>query len=71
MANLRPHRHFNFVGLWKKGFILSGILIVLSLVGLIASFAMTGSPVTLGTEFSGGTSIQITKIGRASCRERV
>ena len=63
MANLRPHRHFNFVGLWKKGFILSGILIVLSLVGLIASFAMTGSPVTLGTEFSGGTSIQITDTG--------
>ena len=63
MANLRPHRHFNFVGLWKKGFILSGILIVLSLVGLIASFAMTGSPVTLGTEFSGGTSIQITNTG--------
>ena len=63
MANLRPHRHFNFVGLWKKGFILSGILIVLSLAGLIASFAMTGSPVTLGTEFSGGTSIQITDTG--------
>lgn len=63
MASLRPHRHFNFVGLWKKGFILSGILIVLSLAGLIASFAMTGSPVTLGTEFSGGTSIQLTDTG--------
>ena len=63
MANLRPHRHFNFVGLWKKGFILSGILIVLSLAGLIASFALTGTPVTLGTEFSGGTSIQLTNTG--------
>ncbi|MGN0037954.1 MAG: protein translocase subunit SecF [Coriobacteriales bacterium] len=63
MASLRPHRHFNFVGLWKKGFILSGILIVLSIAGLLASFAMTGSPVTLGTEFSGGTSIQLTDTG--------
>lgn len=63
MASLRPHRHFNFVGLWKYGFILSAILIVLSFAGLITSYAMTGSPLTLGTEFSGGTSIQIHNTG--------
>ena len=63
MANLRPHRHFNFVGLWKYGFVLSSILIVLSIAGLVASFVTTGCPLTLGTEFSGGTSIQITDAG--------
>ena len=59
MATLRPHRHFNFVRLWKYGFILSAILIVLSFAGMITSYATTGCPFTLGTEFSGGTSIQI------------
>lgn len=59
MASLRPHRHFNFVGLWKKGFILSSILIALAIIGLVVSLIVTGSPLTLGTEFSGGTSIQI------------
>lgn len=63
MANLRPHRHFNFVGLWKYGFILSSILIVLAIAGLVTSFVTTGCPLTLGTEFSGGTSIQITNAG--------
>lgn len=63
MANLRPHRHFNFVGLWKYGFVLSSLLIVLSIAGLVASFVTTGCPLTLGTEFSGGTSIQITEAG--------
>ena len=63
MANLRPHRHFNFVGLWKYGFVLSGILIALAIAGLVTSFVTTGSPLTLGTEFSGGTSIQITEAG--------
>lgn len=66
MASLRPHRHFNFVGLWKYGFVLSAILIVLSFAGLITSYAMTGSPLTLGTEFSGGTSIQIHNTGDLS-----
>lgn len=63
MANLRPHRHFNFVGLWKYGFILSAVLIVLAIAGLVTSAVTTGSPLTLGTEFSGGTSIQITEAG--------
>lgn len=66
MANLRPHRHFNFVGLWKYGFILSSLLIVLAIAGLVTSFVTTGSPLTLGTEFSGGTSIQITNAGDIS-----
>lgn len=66
MASLRPHRHFNFVGLWKYGFVLSAILIVLSFAGLITSYAMTGSPLTLGTEFSGGTSIQVHNTGDLS-----
>ncbi len=60
---LRPHRHFNFVGLWKKGFILSTILIVLAIAGLITSLVVTGSALTLGTEFSGGTSIQMHNTG--------
>ena len=59
MLSLRPHKRFNFVGMWKYGFILSGILIALSIAGFIASTVMTGTPLTLGTEFSGGTSIQI------------
>lgn len=63
MKSLRPHRQFNFVGLWKYGFILSGILIALAAVGLVASLVTTGSALTLGTEFSGGTSIQITNTG--------
>lgn len=63
MANLRPHRHFNFVGLWKYGFILSAVLIVLAIAGLVTSAVTTGSPLTLGTEFSGGTSIQVTEAG--------
>lgn len=63
MASLRPHRNFNFVGLWKYGFVLSSTLIVLALAGLITSFVMTGFPLTLGTEFSGGTSIQINEAG--------
>lgn len=63
MASLRPHRRFNFVGLWRYGFILSGILIALALVGFIASAVVSGSPLTLGTEFSGGTSIEITGTG--------
>lgn len=63
MKSLRPHRQFNFVGLWKYGFILSGILIALAAIGLVVSLVTTGSALTLGTEFSGGTSIQITKTG--------
>ena len=60
MASLRPHRNINFVGLWKYGFGLSALLIILAVVGLVVSLFTTGSPLTLGTEFSGGTSIQIT-----------
>ena len=60
---LRPHRHFNFVGLWKKGFILSSIMIALAIIGLVVSFITTGSALTLGTEFSGGTSIQMHNTG--------
>ena len=60
MYSLRPHKRFNFVGMWKYGFILSGILIALSIAGFIVSTVVTGAPLTLGTEFSGGTSIQIT-----------
>lgn len=63
MATLRPHRHFNFVRLWKYGFILSAILIVLSIAGMVTSFVSIGCPFTLGTEFSGGTSIQINNVG--------
>lgn len=63
MKSLRPHRQFNFVGLWKYGFILSGILIALAAIGLVVSLVTTGSALTLGTEFSGGTSIQITNTG--------
>ena len=63
MYSLRPHKQFNFVGVWKYGFIISAILIVLSVAGLVTSFATTGSALTLGTEFSGGTSIQITDAG--------
>lgn len=63
MKSLRPHRQFNFVGLWKYGFILSGILIALAAVGLVVSLVTTGSALTLGTEFSGGSSIQITNTG--------
>lgn len=59
MYSLRPHKRFNFVGAWKYGFIISGILIALAIAGFIASTVMTGTPLTLGTEFSGGTSIQI------------
>ena len=63
MFSLRPHKKFNFVGMWKYGFILSSVLIALALVGFIVSAVMTGSPLTLGTEFSGGTSIQIENTG--------
>ena len=63
MYSLRPHKQFNFVRLWKPGFIFSGCLIVLSIIGLLVSFFTTGSALTLGTEFSGGTSIQINKTG--------
>ena len=63
MKSLRPHRQFNFVGLWKYGLILSGILIALAAIGLVVSLVTTGSALTLGTEFSGGTSIQITNTG--------
>ncbi len=63
MRTLRPRKQFNFVGMWKKGFIFSGTLIALAIVGLIASFITTGSPLTLGTEFSGGTSITINNTG--------
>ncbi len=63
MYSLRPHRQFNFVGMWKYGFVLSAILIVLSIAGLVASFVTTGSALTLGTEFSGGTSIQVSDAG--------
>lgn len=63
MYSLRPHRQFDFVRLWKPGFILSGCLIALAIVGLLVSLFTTGSALTLGTEFSGGTSIQINKTG--------
>lgn len=63
MYSLRPHRKFDFVRLWKYGFRLSGVLIALALVGFIVSTVMTGAPLTLGTEFSGGTSIQISNAG--------
>ena len=66
MKSLRPHKQFNFVGLWKKGFVLSGILIALAIAGLIVSFVTTGSALTLGTEFSGGTSIQINDVESAT-----
>lgn len=63
MYSLRPHKQFNFVGMWKYGFILSSILIVLSIAGFIVSGVTTGFPLTLGTEFSGGTSITINNTG--------
>ena len=63
MASLRPHRTFDFVRLWKPGFILSSVLIVLALAGFVTSFVTTGSPLTLGTEFSGGTSFQFYETG--------
>lgn len=59
MYSLRPHKQFNFVGMWKYGFIISAILIVLSIAGIVTSLVTTGSALTLGTEFSGGTSIQV------------
>lgn len=66
MFSLRPHKKFDFVKLWKPGFILSGVLIALAIVGLIVSYSMTGTPLRLGTEFSGGTSIQIANAQGAS-----
>lgn len=59
MYSLRPHKKFNFVGMWKYGFILSGTLIALAIIGFITSTVLIGTPLTLGTEFSGGTSIQV------------
>lgn len=69
MYSLRPHTRFDFVRLWKYGFILSGILIALALAGFITSTVITGSPLTLGTEFSGGTSIQINDAGNVTEQE--
>lgn len=66
MISLRPHKQFNFVKYWKVGFIISAILIVLSLAGLITSAVTTGSALQLGTEFSGGTSIQIANANGAT-----
>lgn len=66
MYSLRPHTKFDFVRLWKYGFRLSGVLIALAIVGFIVSTVLTGSPLTLGTEFSGGTSIQINDAGSVS-----
>ena len=63
MYSLRPHTKFDFVRLWKYGFRLSGVLIALAIVGFIVSTVLTGAPLTLGTEFSGGTSIQINDAG--------
>lgn len=63
MYSLRPHTKFDFVRLWKYGFRLSGVLIALVIVGFIVSTVLTGAPLTLGTEFSGGTSIQINDAG--------
>lgn len=63
MYSLRPHTKIDFVRLWKYGFRLSGVLIALALVGFIVSTVFTGAPLTLGTEFSGGTSIQINDAG--------
>ncbi len=59
MLSLRPRRQFNFVGAWKAGFILSACLMLIAAAGLGFSYAKTGSAVTLGTEFSGGTSIEL------------
>ena len=66
MYSLRPHKRFDFVGMWKYGFILSGILIALSIIGFVFSTVTSGSPLTLGTEFSGGTSIQINNVENIS-----
>ncbi len=63
MMALRPRHKFNFVGAWRIGFGISIFLIVLAIAGLITSTVMTGSALTLGTEFSGGTSIQIENSG--------
>lgn len=63
MYSLRPHTKIDFVRLWKYGFRLSGVLIALAIVGFIVSTVLTGAPLTLGTEFSGGTSIQINDAG--------
>lgn len=63
MYSLRPHTKIDFVRLWKYGFRLSGALIALALIGFIVSTVLTGAPLTLGTEFSGGTSIQINDAG--------
>ena len=66
MYSLRPHKKFDFVKFWKYGFIISGVLIALSLIGFIVSTVLIGTPLTLGTEFSGGTSIQINDAGDIS-----
>ena len=66
MYSLRPHTKIDFVRLWKYGFRLSGVLIALALVGFIVSTVLTGAPLTLGTEFSGGTSIQINDVGNVT-----
>ena len=63
MASLRPHRTFDFVRLWKPGFVLSGILLLIAFAGFIVSTVTTGLPLTLGTEFSGGTSFQFYETG--------
>lgn len=63
MISLRPHKHFNFVKYWKLGFKISSVLIIIALIGFITSTIVTGSPLTFGTEFSGGTSIQINDVG--------
>lgn len=69
MFSLRPHRKFDFVKYWKYGFRLSGALIALALIGFVVSTVMTGAPLTLGTEFSGGTSIQINDAGSVTEEE--
>lgn len=66
MYSLRPHKKFDFVKYWKYGFRLSGVLIALALIGFIVSAVLTGAPLTLGTEFSGGTSIQINDAGNVT-----
>lgn len=63
MYSLRPHKRIDFARYWKLGFKISGALIALAIVGFVVSTIVTGAPLTLGTEFSGGTSIQINDAG--------
>ncbi len=56
---IKPGTKFDFIGRTKSFVLFSGVLIALSIGSLVVRTITNGSPLNFGTDFTGGTEIQL------------